>query len=343
MNAAVHRTTSRLLLGAAVLGAAACQESTAPAGLAASDLLANALTTVSPGISELSTSFASSATGAAWIPGPGGPGRNGLGMGNLLGGGLGDDFSANASFGGRGGHDRGGAFGLVASCTGGTYAAATGRITCPTETRNGLTITRSIAYTTTAGAAQPAYDSATTNTVNEQRSVTGTTTFTADSGRGRDGRGHGPGFFGLGRGADSSRIMVTSATTTVSHASSRTVAGLATGSTQRTVDATAAGTESTTGTSSAGAFTARRVTGDTTRGLVTPVATAATPRPYPTAGTVIRAVSATTTIAGGAAQTTTRREVVTYNGTATATIVITQDGTTKNCTIALPGRRPTCP
>ena len=37
-----------------------------------------------------------------------------------------------------------------------------------------------------------------------------------------------------------------------------------------------------------------------------------------------------------------RREVVTYNGTATASLVITQDGTTKTCTLPLPHGKPSC-
>jgi hypothetical protein len=347
------RTTVRAAAGTLLLAAVACGDSTSTSpNDASADFIANALTTLSPGVTQLSTSFASTATAAAWIPGPGGPGRNGLGMGALLGGGLGEDFTGEIAFsfggglGGFGGPGRGGPhggpFGIAPTCTGGTYSATTGVVTCPTETRNGITLTRTIAYKTTAGAAQAAYDTGSTSSIQEKRTVSGTTTFTADSGRGRDGRGHGPGFFGLGRGADSSRITVSAATTTVSSSSDRTVAGLATGATQRTVSSTAAGTESTTGTSSAGAFTAKRVTGDTTRGLVIPVATSTNTRPYPTAGTVIRQVTATVTIGTAAAQTTTRREVITYDGSATAKLTITQDGTTKNCTIALPHGRPSC-
>jgi hypothetical protein len=343
------RTTVRAAAGTLLLAAVACGDSSSSTSPDASaDFIANALTTLSPGITQLSTSFASTATAAAWIPGPGGPGRNALGMGGLLGGGLGEDFTGEIAFtfgdfGGRGhGGPHGGPFGIASTCSGGTFAAATGVVTCPTETRNGISLTRTIAFKTTAGAAQAAYDTATTNSIQEKRTVSGTTTFTADSGRGRDGRGHGPGFFGLGRGADSSRITVSAATTTVSSSSDRTVAGLATGATQRTVSSSAAGTESTTGTSSAGAFTAKRVTGDTTRGLVIPVATTSNTHPYPTAGTVIRQVTATVTIGSAAAQTTTRREVVTYDGSATAKLTITQDGTTKNCTIALPRGRPSC-
>ena len=124
------------------------------------------------------------------------------------------------------------------------------------------------------------------------------------------------------------------------HASDRTVAGLAHGSTQRTVSGASAGAESTTGTSSRGAFTASRSAADTTSGIVIPL-TDGKPT-YPTAGTVIRVMKATVTYTGQAAASSSRREVVTYDGTATAKVVITQDGTTKNCTIPLPRGHLTC-
>jgi hypothetical protein len=337
------RTSSCALAGVLLVAAACGESATSPS--ASTDLLANALTTLSPGIDQLSTSFPSTATLAAWVPGPGGPGRLGLGFGGLLGGGLGPDFLGDVAFefhSGPGfGRYFGGPFGIAASCSGGTYSASTGVVACPAQTRNGLTLTRTIAYKTSAGAAQAAFDTTTTNSIEEKRAVSGTTTFTLDTAR-MEGRDHGHGFFGLGRGPDSSHVTVTSATSTVSSSSDRIVAGLASGSTQRTVNSTAADMEWTTGASSAGAFSAKRATGDTTRGLVIPVATSTNTHPYPTAGTVIREVTATVTIGTAAAQTTTRREVITYDGSATAKLTITQDGTTKNCTIALPRGRPSC-
>jgi len=344
--------TAGAVAGALLLAAVACGDSATSPNASTNDFLANALTTLSPGLDQVSTSFSTSATLAAWIPGPGGPGRGALGFRGLMGGGLADDFLGGAVFtGGPGGHGfggpfhgPGGPFGFAPSCTGGTYSASTGLVTCPSDTRNGLTVTRTIAYKTAAGGAQAAFDTSTTNAVEEKVAVSGTTTFTLDTARaGRDHHGPGgPGFFGLGRGADSSRITVTSATSTVADASDRTVSGLATGSTQRTVNSSAKGSEATTGQSSAGAFTSTRVTGDTTKGLVIPVKTTTNTRPYPTAGTVIREMTATVKIGTAAAQTTTRREVVTYDGSATAKLTITQDGTTKNCTIPLPFGRPSC-
>ena len=95
------------------------------------------------------------------------------------------------------------------------------------------------------------------------------------------------------------------------------MSGLAKGSTQRTVNGASKGQESTTGESSRGKFTATRVVGDTTTGVVIPVSTDNS-KTYPTAGTVIREIRATLTYEGQAATTVSRREVVTYDGSATA-------------------------
>lgn len=117
--------------------------------------------------------------------------------------------------------------------------------------------------------------------------------------------------------------------------------GLAAGSTQRTVNGASAGREITEGTSSTGAFTSTRIMGDTTTGLVIPVV--ASGYPYPTAGTVIRAMSVTVSFASGSPVTSTRREVITYDGSATAKSSITTDGTSQACTLGLPRGRPVCP
>jgi len=73
---------------------------------------------------------------------------------------------------------------------------------------------------------------------------------------------------------------------------------------------------------------------------VIPVVTSGTT--YPTAGTVIRAMQASLTYTGQTPTTVSRREVITYDGTATAKIVITENGTTRNCTRALPRGELTC-
>jgi hypothetical protein len=224
--------------------------------------------------------------------------------GGLMGG-LGPEFLGGID--GRGpGHGPFADSTALAACT---YSAATGRVTCPAETHDGITTTRSMSFLTTAGQPQATRDSLTTNTINTLITATGTST-------------HGD------------------VTRTVNHTSNRTVGGLAAGSTSRTVDGTSSGTESASGTMRDTAFTSVRVAGDTTTGITVPVTTG-TPA-YPTAGKVIRHMKVTITRGTAAATTSDRREVITYNGTATATLQITQDGTTTTCTIALPFGRPVC-
>jgi hypothetical protein len=333
------------------LGAAACTETTAESPSAFDVAALRASLSATPvGYGELATSYVGTtaadvpSAGALWLGG----GREArFDGGALMGGGLATDFDGGRGFGRGRGHEGpfGGVFLGRLGCSGATFDAATGRVTCPAETRNGLTINRSAAYTTAAGAAQQAFDTLTTNTVNTRTTVAGTVSYVRDSSdtRGRDGRGPhlgGKGAFGRLLG-DTATILT--ATTTVQSTSERTVGGLAQGSTQRTVNGASRGTESTTGTSSRGAFTASRTVGDTTRALVVPVRAATdTTRTYPTAGTVVRAMTATLTYQGQAPTTVTRREVVTYDGTATARVTITENGTTRNCTRALPRGRLVC-
>jgi hypothetical protein len=260
-----------------------------------------------------------------------------------MGGGLDANYSGEGEGFGRGFGNRG-PFGGGLACNG-TFNSSTGRVVCSTDTRNGLTITRSAQYKDAAGTVQQAFDTTTTSSVNIQTSVTGTVSYTPndepgdDRGGNNGSRGPGRPCWGNGRGpgglllGDTATIV--SATTTVNNASDRTVSGLAKGSTQRGVSEASKGQESTTGESSRGKFTATRVVGDTTTGLVIPVSTD-NGRTYPTAGTVVREMKATLTYDGQAPTTVSRREVVTYDGSATAKIAITENGTTKNCTRALP-------
>ena len=341
------RQFSRLFITTSmVLGAAACTDvtSTTPSSLTLAALGA-ALSTVPVGYGDLSSSYvgvsaASASTAGLWVGG----GRDAsFDRREFMGGGLGDAFIGGIAFGGSGGHR--GPFGGGLRCAG-TFDTASGRVICADETHGGVTIKRSAKFTDASGAAQPAFDTLTTNTVNLQSQVAGTIIFdrAADSvdDRGRRdggehhwGRGRGPGGRLLG---DTSTVLT--ATTTINSASNRTVSGLAQNSKQRTADGTSAGTESTTGTSSRGSFTATRAVGDTTVGVIVPVLTDT--RTYPTAGTVIRAMQATLKYAGEDAVTLSRREVVTYDGSATAKVVITENGTTKNCTRPLPHGPLTC-
>ena len=260
---------------------------------------------------ELATSsYAPDGMGAWGGPfrgrGPGGPGMSGL-----MGGGMGADFRG-AGDGGRGPHRGPFGFGvnIDASCT-----VANGDVTC-TRTFNGLTAVTIYSIKDAAGAAQSKVDSLTTNSVRTRTTVSGTTT------RGRDG---------------------SNVSATVSVNSDRTVSGLAPSSTQRTVNGTSRGTENSSGTNRDGqAFTSVRLSADTTTNLVVPVSTSGSAPAFPKSGKVIRYMKVTSTVAGSTATTRERREVIEYDGSATAKVTITHDGTTKNCTISLPGGRPNC-
>jgi hypothetical protein len=329
---------------ALTLAVAACAESTTePDALSALDLTA-AFNSLPQGYDQATISYAGSAPATGlWVANARG---DRLGGGLLMGGGLRDALLGGVAFGpgGRGGHR--GPFGGGIGCgngTAGTFNAASGRVECPAETRGGVTVTRSAAYANAAGQTQQAFDTLTTNTVTVRVAASGTVTFDSASGRGRGGfgfghhGGRGPKGGRGGRGlllGDTATIL--SATTTVRSTSERITGGLAQGSTQRTVTGTSSASESTTGTSSRGAFTTVRTAADTTRGIVIPVATAANAVPYPTAGTIVRVMSATVTFAGQTPLTAARREVVTYDGTATARVVITTNGTTRTCTRPLP-------
>ncbi len=323
-------------VGALLLVAVACADNTSTQSSSAeTQLVAAAFRTASPGYDSLSSTY--SASGNTGVFGPrhhgdrGMPGDS-LGRGEMMGGGFRDEFSGGIGMGPGIGRGPFGERFSLSTCT--TFDATTGVVTCTPVVRDSLTINRTFKFSTAAGVAQASRDTLTTDKIETTRSVTGTTTFTP--GR-REGFGHG---FGP-PGQDSTRVDITTARTTVSSSSSRVVTGLAAGSTQRTVNGVSAGRETTEGTSTAGAFTSVRVMGDTTTGLVIPVV--ASGYPYPTAGTVIRAMSVSVTYASGTPVASSRREVVTYDGTATAKISITKDGATKVCTLALPRGRPVCP
>ena len=233
--------------------------------------------------------------------------HDGPGWGGLMGGGLGEMWIGGIGFGpglGRGPFDD---FDDSNSCA---FSTTTNRNDCAAITHDGLTINRSYSFLDGAGHVEQAFDPANTNTVNVKNSVTGTVTHHS------------------------------TATSTVNSSSDFTVVGLASGSTQRTVDGTASGSETTTGTKDGVAFTVARTADDKTVGLVIPIQDG---RPtYPTAGTVTRSMSATVTKDGSAPSTSSRSEVITYDGTATAKVVVTQDGVTKNCTKPLPHGHLTC-
>lgn len=307
---------SRILALAAtatLLGAAACSldNSNAPNAFL-SDL---AFSTAPAGFDLVSSSYApSDSSGMPWGgPHGGGPGMRafmggGPGMGAFMGGGLGDAFSGGTAP-GRGPH--GGPFGIRidASCV---FSAVTGDLTCGPTVKNSLTVMATYTIKNAAGITQSAIDSLTTNSVRVRTIVTGTAT------RSREG----------------------SVNATVNNSGDRTVTGLAPNSPQRTVSGTSQGTETATGTNRDGkAFSSVRTASDTTTNLV--ISVSATTPTHPTAGTVIRRMKVIMTI-DGTSSTKERREMLTYDGTTTAKLQITEGGTTKSCTVALPRGRPSC-
>ncbi|MGV3709282.1 MAG: hypothetical protein ACO1Q7_10610 [Gemmatimonas sp.] len=311
-------SSRKIVPAAVILFAAACAES--PTQSSDESFLSSAFSSIPAGYDEVQTTFADAADSTAiggrgkpWMPdrmggrgrgGPGGPG--GPGLGSHMGGGL-----APGSLGGIGvGHGIGhGPFGDVGRDSSCTFSAATGDVTCAPAARNGITITRIATYKTAAGMAQAKPDS-TTNSARVRLTVSGT------------------------------RTRRDSATAVIASSSDRTVTGLAKGSTSRTVNGVSSGSENTTGTNASGAFSSVRIASDTVKSLVIPVEDG---KPtYPKSGSVVRYSKVTATVAGGAAQVSERRETITYNGTATATLVIVDNGVTKNCTVALPHGRPSC-
>jgi hypothetical protein len=336
---AMRHNFTRLAAGAMVIAIAGCADSTNPSGATLAALTAS-LSTVPLGYGDLSSSYVGAALAdkeqaGFWL---GGGRERGFDRGELMGGGLHDAFAGAIPFTFRDGRHGPFAGGLPCSAA---VDATTGFMTCTDTTRNGVTITRAAKYTTAAGVVQSAFDTL-TNTVVIQTTAKGTVTYDTASDEDHDGDrdhhwggGRGPGGRLLG---DTSEILT--ATTTLNSSSTRTTSGLASGSTQRTVSGASAGTETTTGTSTLGSFSALRAVGDTTSGLVIPVVTGTAS--YPSAGSVIRAMTASITYAGQSAVSITRREVITYDGSATAKVVITENGTTKNCTRPLPHGRLTC-
>lgn len=323
-----------------LLSAGACADFLSSNGKSAvnSQALTAAFSTVPVGFSSNSSSYSGDRDGvpSLWLPGEH---ARGFGREGLMGGGLDDNF-AGAMPAGRGfGHlgPFGGRFGGGRTCSG-AFNASTGWFVCTPVSTNGVNASEQIQYKTSAGVIQSAFDTATTNSVQVRTTVSGTVSYVKDSTTGGHWGGrHGPPHIGRLIG-DSSTVLA--ANTTLSHQSDRTVTGLASGSTKRTINGTSSGEESTTGTTSTGTFSSRRVAADTTRGVVIPI-TDGKPT-YPTEGTVIRVMNATFTLGSAAPVTASRREVITYDGSSTAKIVITINGESKTCTMALPHGRPNC-
>ncbi len=333
----MNRVLKTALIGGMTLGAAACMDfGTSPStSLQASDF---ALALAGTGESQTSFSDASAGGLTGFVSGgfnqqggpggPGGPGDGGRRGGSwMMGGGLEAGFA---------GYGLGNGFGHRpidnTSCT---FNATSARLECAAVVRNGVTITRSFSFANAAGASQSAFDTATTDRINTRSIIVGTIA-------GGFHRGFGHGFrhgFGPGNESAAHRTPLVNDTTSVNNASDRSVSGLR--GEQRTISGTSGGTETTVGTDSVGRLTIVRVAGDTATGVKIPK-TAAGGMPYPVAGNIVRSMRVSLTYDGRAAQTSIRREVITFDGSATAAVTVTQDGATKNCTLPLPRGRMSC-
>lgn len=296
-------------LAATAVFAAACSESSsAPASNLAINM-ASAYSATPAGFSSLSSSYNATGDEGAFAPvfdhgGGRGPGGPGFGgPGFGLGGLMGGGLEG--SFFGDGIGPAHFGFFLDHGCA---FTAGTG-VVCTDTTRGGLIAKRTIQYKDASGTLQSRFDS-TTSSVAVTASVNGTTTR-------RD-----------------------SSTSSVDESSTQTVTGLLGAS--RTVNGNSAGTETTNGKSPEGSFTAKRTTSDVISGIVIPRATTGNVFPYPTAGSITRSMTATVTISGQSPTTTTRSETITYDGSATAKVVIVKDGVTQNCTLPLPHGRLSC-
>ena len=306
-----------IIVGAAVVAGACSDSTTTPV---TSALARAALVSAPISFDQINTSFVgSSDANAGFVPGfaqgDGQWGRHdddhdgGPGWTNLMGGGIADAFRGTILFGRGFGR---GPFGDLGSSSNCAFSSTDNRVTCAAVARRGLTVNRSFKFLDASGGVQQVFDTATTNSVNVLTTVSGTRVH-------HDGND----------------------TSTVDSKSDLTVTGLATGSTQRTVDGTTSGTEKSKGLTRDGvAFTAVRTAGDTATGVVIPLQNG---KPtYPTAGTIVRSMQATVTLAGETPTQSTRREVITFDGTNTAQISVTQDGVTKTGTLSLVGEGLNC-
>lgn len=329
-------STSRLIAIAGLgLAVAACADLTSDASNTLA--LSAAMQTVPAGFSANTNSFdASGDDGLPFFPGsmnaveglhngggnsgPGGEHPNGGDGGDhhdgfggglrglLMGGGLGPDFIGAFDFGRGRGHGPFRSFTLPSTCT---FDSGNGVVTCPDHTERGFTVKSAYAFKSDAGVAQATFDTLTTNSVNVKIDVRGTKI----------------------RSDGSVKAIV-------QHSSDRTVEGLAPGKTERKVNGTAKAHEEVNGTRDDVRFAAVRDANDTTTNLVVPIADGHPT--IPRSGKVIRNMTVTITPEGGTATTRSRREEITFDGTNVISVKITQDATTKNCTISLPARKLVC-
>ena len=300
---------SLLCVASIAAAAAACSgsnEPSAPANGLTVDM-SSAFSSAPAGFDQLSTSFNGSSATTAFFPSMDRDGGGGaFGFSPFP---KGPGFGIGFMGGGLANAFMGDGIGFFLShdsddCT---YDATSGIHTCTATKRDGLTITRTLKFSEKGGTPEQKFDSL-TDGVTLTTAVSGTETR-------RD-----------------------SSSSTVTESSTASVTGLAAPSAGRIVNASSLGTEKTNGNSFFGPWVATRTVGDTTTAL-----TYKSGGPlYPSSGTVVRAMNITASLNGAAPVMSNRKEVITYDGSATAKVVITHNDSTQNCTLPLPFGRLTC-
>jgi hypothetical protein len=189
-----------------------------------------------------------------------------------------------------------------------SYTAQLGRVVCTPVVRHGLTITRSIAYNTAAGVAQPKRD-ADTRFATTWITVKGT-------------------------------ITARKGTVAVDRASALTVSGLGRGAVTHTLNGSEGGTSTGTFATEKGTVTSAERFEAATTNVVVP---ADAKHAWPLSGTTSRSSTVTISVGGGPIRTHTSSETVTYNGTSVVSVTVVRDGKTSSCTRDLATHKLTCP
>ena len=168
------------------------------------------------------------------------------------------------------------------------YDAGSGRFTCPTQTRENITVSRSYAFKDANGQPQSAYDASTTASANFRSTLSGAV----------------------------SRDLWSA---TISRERDMTASGLAGAETQHTINGVGSSTESRSRHTDGGTRTYTMTAVATFANVVVPV-----PRSrgaWPLSGTITRVVTATRDGEAGS-ESRTSTAVLTFNGTRFATLVV---------------------
>jgi hypothetical protein len=199
--------------------------------------------------------------------------------------------------------------GDLSAATSCVYSPTSKRVECPPITRNGLTITRSIAFFDANGEAQPKRDENTRST-NSRIDVTGSST--------------------TPRG-----------TLAVVRSSDQTVSGLGRSATTHTINGLETGKTSGTLSTERGAVTMSEETSSKTDNVVVPVP--AERGSWPLSGSTTRSgTTSATRAATNESRSSSWSEKITFTGTSVVNVEITRDGKTKTCTRDLALRTSTC-